>query len=118
MTSTRPVTGLDHLGKDVLIHVGLVFAGHLDVPRLRKSASEIISTFPELDIVVKRKWYPVCFPPDPLEIINFHVQYLQSHLLSGISSYMGAFSSTASGIPCRRPARPGTSSIASCPKAR
>ena len=55
----RPVTGPDHIPKDVLTHGGLVFTGHLHVPRLRQSASEIVRVFPELDVVAKRKWLQV-----------------------------------------------------------
>lgn len=60
MADGRPVTGVDHLAKDVLIHCGLVFAGHLDVDRLRKAASQITEVYPELNINARRRWWPVC----------------------------------------------------------
>lgn len=56
----RPVTGADHMPKEVLVHAGLVFTGHLDIPRLRQSASELVNVYPELNVIVKRKLLAVC----------------------------------------------------------
>jgi hypothetical protein len=58
-SSLRPVTGIDHVAKEVVIHVGLVFEGHLNIERLGQAASEITTVYPELHVVAKRRWWPV-----------------------------------------------------------
>lgn len=62
----RPVIGLDLLPKTVLVHPGFVFAGHLDVSRLRESAAKVVEVYPELNVSVKGDWFTVSFPFSPM----------------------------------------------------
>ncbi|KAI9148473.1 hypothetical protein HJFPF1_12305 [Paramyrothecium foliicola] len=54
-SSIRPVTGSDHMPKEVIIHAGLIFAGHLNVARLRDATENLITVYPELNVYPKRK---------------------------------------------------------------
>lgn len=55
----RPITALDILPRTVLVHPGFVFAGHLDVPRLRESAAKVLDVYPELNVAIEADWFKV-----------------------------------------------------------
>ena len=58
----RPTISLDFTAKPVFVHSGLVFAGHMDVPRLRDAAAKLIDVFPELKVSIKTTWMTVSSP--------------------------------------------------------
>lgn len=56
---SRPVEPLDILPRQVLIHAGLVFSGHLDITRLQQSAGKVVDVYPELNVCIKSTWFTV-----------------------------------------------------------
>lgn len=61
----RPISGLDILPKHVLIHPGLIFSGHLDIPRLQESAAKVIDVYPELSVSIKSDYFTVGYSLPP-----------------------------------------------------
>jgi hypothetical protein len=96
---SRPVESLDVLPKRVVIHSGFVFSGHLDVPRLREAAANVVGVYPELNVTIKGDWFTVSF----------------TCLHNGSTVNVDALSkSLANGAHPRRKDLRGTSSIATC----